>query len=224
MRKWLESILMDKKNHYIFDYDGTLVDTLEGYYDIHKELCSTYNIKPLSLDAYFNLRRSGSGEVSILKENFSLLVKDERIASDFAYLAEMERFQRKYKVKKGVVELLESINNIGAKISLCTFRRSQNLLIRDLKQKNIINFFSDIVSRGMPEFRSETNKVRMLESIIVDYEKTIFIGDTEGDFYSANKAGISSLILSDGLRNHNFLKSIGVVSIKDSCLDLLKEI
>ena len=200
-----------KFDHVIFDYDGTIVDTLEKYFFIHSEVVKSRSLPSLSYLNYSRYRRSGLTEMEILKLENPHLGESVLImmSNEFSRKIEMISYTEFVKVKPNAQSVLKQIQKSGCTISLCTFRKDLELLTDELKRFNLLKYFSLILCRS-GHFEHAKDKRAMFLEIAGDSNNCLVVGDSENDFLSAKHVGFDAVMISDGLRSSEFLSDLGV--------------
>jgi phosphoglycolate phosphatase len=187
---------------YIFDLDGTILDTSERYYFIYYKIVKEFGGDPLSKNMYWDYKRDKVSENEIMKashlhQSYSKeykTLRQEYIESDH-YL----------KLDKIWPELFDFIptSKIFNKILLLTFRQKKQQLITQLENLGILNWFEKILTVESSDQRIDRDKLkadRILKSCSSDL-KGILVGDTETDIKTGKLLGLKTIAVSFGIRN-----------------------
>ncbi|GAB1401179.1 HAD family hydrolase [Elusimicrobiota bacterium] len=182
-------------DNYIFDLDGTLVDTS---YEILQCLRQALNENFVEYDeSKLNTDIMGPS----LKEIIKLVVpelNDEKIINS---VVARYRFLYDYnnkdssKLYDGILNWLEHLIKENKKIFIAT-NKPKIPTMRLVNSLNI-NFFNDILTPDKYSQDKRLNKQEMIEDIIIKHklckEKTVMVGDVLSDIDSAHSAGIKAI-------------------------------
>jgi len=182
-------------DNYIFDLDGTLVDTS---YEILQCLRQALNENFVEYDeSKLNTDIMGPS----LKEIIKLVVpelNDEKIINN---VVARYRFLYDYnnkdssKLYAGMFDWLERLIKENKKIFIAT-NKPKIPTMRLVNSLNI-NFFNDILTPDKYSQDKRLNKQEMIEDIITKHklckEKTVMVGDVLSDIDSAHSAGIKAI-------------------------------
>ena len=204
----------------LFDFDGTVYDTLEG---ITKSV--KYALRKHGWDEELGELRCFAGPP--LVDMFM-----ERYGVDRALGEQMTReFRERYKpvgiyesrVFPGVKELLIALRQAGKRIGLATSkpeRMARELLARE----NMLELF-DVVA-GSEEAGNNNAKwqviCRAMEALDARLEDTILVGDTKYDVAGAQRVGIPCVGVSYGYAAPGELEAAGAVAVLPDCPALLQ--
>jgi phosphoglycolate phosphatase-like HAD superfamily hydrolase len=191
----------------VFDLDGTLLDVSQSSYYLHSNCCSDFDIKPLDLLLYSELKAIGISESQILDNYYCL---SDSLSSAFLALRardiECKDVLQKHQIKAGAIELLHYLKKRGVKIYLATFRRNLINLIGQLNDLEILNYFHDIKCRASFMNYNEKDKSRMVNAWNLNLNETVIVGDTMVDARTAEMLAVQNFILKDGIFSEVFLR------------------
>ncbi|MEJ0001610.1 MAG: HAD family hydrolase [bacterium] len=162
----------------MFDFDGVLVNTLDGSYNIHTEL--NPDLSRERFDSWAN----GNFHEGLQKE------------LDAGYVVP-ENFGEKYNanlVTMSIQEILrESVRFLSQKIYLAIVSSTPSRYIDAfLAKEGVRECFSDIM--GADIAKSKVVKIKkLLEMHAIMPENTVFITDTLGDMREASDCGVPSI-------------------------------
>ncbi len=183
------------------DLDGPILETKYRHYWVLKkaleELDTDVNI---DLNYFWNLKRDKTSLKSILSYNKTPDLDIESVTSSMNDYIESSFALSKDVLKPGVIEFLISSRKHFKKLYLVTMRRDKKNTIKQLDALGLIDYFNDIF---LVNYRTDNPKYDALKNI--DFDKAIFIGDTEIDFIAANKLGIKSIGIVNGIRNVEYM-------------------
>ncbi|CAH0343984.1 Phosphoglycolate phosphatase [Bacillus sp. CECT 9360] len=173
----------------IFDFDGTIADTLPICYYAFQSVFKEFDNKELSSDEIKEM--FGPSETGIIRENLANENKDEAI----------ELFYKKYLESHSLVkqneemdELLQLLKDEGIKLGIVTgkSRRSLDISLQALKLEGFFDVMitgDDVVSpKPDPE---GVNKA--LTRLGIQKDEAIFIGDSDADIHAGLQANVYTI-------------------------------
>lgn len=210
-----------KYSNYIFDLDGTLLNSAPELLVCVEKAFKKANYK---IDkTRLNSQIIGPPLREIIKI-VSPELNDEKIISEiisnFRQLYDNEKNDIS-EIYEGVYELLEKLCQNQCKLFLAT-NKPKIPTMRILKSFNL-NYFDDIYT--IDKFETSYTKEEMINTILKEHElqktQTIMIGDTLSDIVAAKKSGIDVIAIFNGyekdkeslLKNANYI----INSVKDLC-------
>jgi len=207
---------------YIFDLDGTLLDTL-------RDLADAVN---------YALRKNGMQEHSIedirrfvgngVKKLIERAVPDgtdvstyNNVFSDFRTYY-MEHSLDSTKPYDGIRELLQELKKRGCKMAVVSNK------MMAATQELVTHFFPEIeVAMGENEAEGIRKKpapdmvFEALKQLGEDPETAVYIGDSDVDIQTAKNAGLPCISVLWGFRNKDFLQEHGATSFIEHPKELL---
>ena len=197
----------------IFDWDGTLSDSVGLITDLMIQSFLLHNISPPS-------RMEVADILGIkLSEAFKILLKEkdqnvsELILS--SYIDFYNQSSNKVKLFDGVELGIKELYRYGYKIAIAT-GGGRNYLDSCLAQTSIKDFINvtktsdDCFSKPHPQMCNE-----ILNELIIEPEKSIVIGDSIHDLQMAKNAGISSLAVTYGAHKQDSLSVYDALDYMD---------
>ena len=211
-----------KYNTYIFDLDGTILDTL-------LDLANAVN---------FAMRSKGfpertTDEVrSFIGNGIKVLIRravPENTGED-DYAEALEIFTKYYlehiadytKPYDGIIDIINELKKKGCKTAVVSNKA------HFAAQAVVKDFFGDIfdaVVGKMDEFPSKPEPDSLLytiKSLEADKEKCIYIGDSDVDVLTAHNAGLPCIGVTWGNRDEDVLRRSGAEYIAHKPEDILK--
>ncbi len=171
------------KNAVIFDFDGTIAETIPLALEALKLACSRCGIRQPSQDEFFAL--FGPSECGI-----SRILYPEAPEKFFAaYLDEYNKLHDKFSPKPfpGIVETINKLSARGAKLGIITGKSQESLNI-SLKKYGIS---VDIAMSGSIE---GSIKPECMQKVLglwnMKPSEVIYVGDAIGDVLDSRKVGI----------------------------------
>ena len=199
---------MKKIKYIIFDFDGTIADTLpysfQRFLEIAKalqlnDLSERQIIKEIRSKSYQELLR-GSFKRAWLKLPYVVnMIKNMQI--------ELEKEMENIKFFTGVKKFLFDLKKKGYKLAIISSNRIEN--INKFIKFNKIDIF-DFVHGKTDLFGKKGYLRKFLEDFKLDGSEVIYIGDEIRDVEACKKAGIKMIGVSWGLHTVEALKKNGI--------------
>ncbi|MEA1972965.1 MAG: HAD hydrolase-like protein [Candidatus Cloacimonadota bacterium] len=212
---------MKKKKMVIFDFDGTIADTIHLGLQISNELAGEFNFKTIAKEDVKNLREYSSHE--ILKKMKISLVKVPFIALKFQ--RELSKRIDELRPIDGMIDLIKKLSDLKIKIGILTSNSKENVE-RFLENYKLDNVFSFIHSE-----RNIFGKTIVLKKTLWEQKykpsEVFYIGDETRDIDSAKKAHISIIAVGWGLNSEKALLKHNpeyLVSNPSELLDKIKSL
>lgn len=191
---------------FLFDLDGTLVDTDELYYEIWKELLKEYNIY-VDIIYYKKLIKGKSDKnflQSIIPNISDNKIQEISLKKDKIFITKID----KVKIYDGVIDLLKQlVNNRTAIVTNC----NKIAVLEILKYYNINQYINKIIStedsiKTKPDKEPYENAIKFIDDVdfnrykykndtIKDYNKCIVFEDSYTGYSSAKNAGIENIYI-----------------------------
>ena len=188
---------MSKNKNWIFDFDGTLVDSAPSVKICYEKV--TRNIAPQRISITKNLQIGptlADTAKEILGQEF--LHKFEDFISQFKYEYDQILLSQT-KAYKGVNEILKELKSRGDKIAIATNKREEPTL-KIIKHFDWGNYFNWVACLN-PEDKAIKNKSELVKSILtneIDFHESFFVGDTLNDAICAKENGLKFIKASYG--------------------------
>ena len=208
------------KRLYIFDWDGTLMDSVNRIVSCLRQAALEQGLDDLE-DRHFGdviglglpqaLARLYPGLDAPRVERFRTTYAERFLAADGEPAV----------LFPGARVLLDELRGRGHQVAVAT-GKSRRGLNRILDELDLVQCFD--ATRCADETASKPDP-RMLEEIVaeldVDRDRAVMIGDTEYDLEMAARAGIRSVGISHGVHSRERLLRHAPESIVDSLLEIL---
>ncbi len=193
-----------KYENIFFDFDGTLVNTVEG-----TAASAKYALEQLSINTSHieDLGKIFCGPP--LKESFSKFgLSDEEIENAIINFRkyQSENTVELSKIYDGIQHLLEQLKKSCKTISIVTLK-SKETTIKILKFLDIYQYFDNVI--GICKDFQKQNKQEMLELALenVDHSKSIMIGDRKSDIIAGNYCKIDTIAVLYGMDTKKILST-----------------
>lgn len=202
----------------LFDFDGTLFDTVEG---ITKSV--QYALRKHGLDAELHELRCFAGPplVAMFMEKFGF---DRETAE------QATREYREYylpfgvyesRVFPGVREMIMNLRTAGKKVGVAT-SKPQHLAEQLLRGEHMLPLFDVIVGSGdQGENNAKSAVIRRAMGVLgASADETVLIGDTRYDVAGAHEVGIPCICVEYGYAAPGELEAAGADEIVPDCAAL----
>lgn len=204
----------------IFDWDGTLCDSVEHIVSAMRDAAAELALEP---PAAAEVREIvGLGLPQALARLFPALDDARRDALAAAYSQHFSSPERGTSVLfEGAMDTLQALRGRGIELAVAT-GKSRRGLNRVLAGLGLADFFD--ATRCADETCSKPHP-RMLNEIMADRGKSagevIMIGDSEYDLAMAREAGVRSVAVSFGVHDSERLAAFAPLAIIDELPELL---
>jgi phosphoglycolate phosphatase len=201
---------------YIFDLDGTLLDSGK---DI--ALAANYAFEKLNLKTFLEeeiISKVGYGAKKLIEDlipEYPQEIKDKALEyfKEF-YYSNPVIYSRLY---EGAEETLKKLKELSKKVAVVT-NKYEALSVEILKKLNVIDYIDLVVGADttsekkphpLPVFYT-------LEKLKSDKDKSIIIGDSETDVLTGKNAGIKTALVLQGYGNKELALSLNPDYVLDS--------
>jgi len=171
----------------IFDFDGTLANTLPICYYAFQNVFKEFDNKDLSskqIKAMF-----GPSETGIIKENLTNLNKEQAI--ELYYEKYLENHSNLVKHNTEIDEMIRHLRVNGIKLGIVTgkARRSLDISLKILQMDNYFDVIitGDDVINPKPHSEGVTKALSLLD---VENNEAMFIGDSDADIQAGKEANV----------------------------------
>ena len=203
---------MTQKYTFLFDLDGTLVDTAPDLMNAHNYVMKKYGYPTKSTKEIRSLVGQGAGAM-IGRSIWGQAKKEFGKIDDQKVKAEMVKdFVKFYgnniinesTLINGVKEFLKWCKEKNISMAVCT-NKQEHLAIDLLKKIGIYDYFEYVAGHDTfdfckPDPRHLTNIIEILDG---DIKKTLMFGDSESDANAARAASIPVILIENGYTEKN---------------------
>ena len=202
----------------IFDFDGTIADTLPFSFQKFLEIAKLLKIDDLNDQEIIKEIRSKSYQ-ELLKGSFKRAwLKLPYVVNMIKNMqVELEKEMENIKFFSGVKKLLFDLKKAEYKLAIISSKRIENINV--FIKHNNINIF-DFVHGKTDLFGKAGYLGKFLSDFKLDKSKVIYIGDEIRDVEACKKVGIKMIGVSWGLHTVEALKKAGVDYIAKKPLEI----
>ena len=195
---------------FVFDLDGTLLDTLEDLQDAVNAALAAYGFPLRSIDEVRAF--IGNGIVNLMKRAIG-----RTDYPDFAGV--MQAFKEHYKVHCAdktkpydkVLDLLQELRARGVKTAVLS--NKADFAVKQLAKTYFDGLLDEAVGEneeaGVRKKPAPDALFTVMEALGVKREETVYIGDSEVDIQTAKNAGVDCVCVTWGFRDKAFLQEQG---------------
>lgn len=198
----------------IFDLDGTVLSTLE---DIQDSLNAVLERNGFSSRDYDQVRMGiGNGSRVLIRKSLPENTDEEtidRVAKEF-----VEEYVQHYNVKsrpyEGIKELLSKLQQKGIKMAINSNkpdRITQMIISESFPEISFVEVIGQ--KEGVPRKPDPITAEATIESMGLNKEEILYIGDSETDIKTARNAGLASVGCLWGFRDLKTLQESGAEHI-----------
>lgn len=205
----------------LFDFDGTLANSLEHIYEIYNRIAPEYGC--VQIDEEGRKIVAGGKPQDLMKEygispqKLAVLVLRVR--------REMRKDITRLQPIPGIEEALSRLSKKGYPMGIVTSNDRENVLLF-LKNNRLERFF-DFVYTGKSLFGKDKVFARLFRQRGLSPAGVVYIGDETRDVEACKKIGIPMIAVTWGMNNKTILASMkpeGIADSPDELPDLISRI
>ena len=196
----------------IFDFDGTIADTLNAGLPIYNDMAKKHGFKEVrnfdevrSITLREFIKRH---EISRLKFPFYLKELLKRLHEDINLV----------KPYKGMENVIKKLNK-NYKLGIVSANSKENIL-KFLELNDLKYCFDFVYNYPLILGKSKVFK-KILKEKNLEKEDIIYLGDEDSDIDAAKKAGIRIISVTWGMKNENMLKKKNPDFIAEKAEDIM---
>ena len=193
----------------IFDFDGTLADSVPSIHKTANELAVLYGVKPVSMERV--VAAVGAGIESFLEWVFPVPVRRLGIKKVKADYVRHYRVNHNYRLRAypGVKAALTRLKKRGIKMAIVSNKLGK-FVKSSCRAVGIHGFFDSVYGRG--DLKKDKPHPYPVKHVMKEYgvskEEIILVGDSRYDIETAKRAGIKSVYLDYGYDNPRAVKKM----------------
>lgn len=206
---------MNNSKHIIFDFDGTIANSIELALNTYNRIAPEYKCKPIHEE--FRHLLSSKKPQKYFKEygitTFKLFLLVIRIRK------ELSKHISDIKPVNNIITSLHELKNAGFKLGILTSNSSKNVH-KFLEYNNLSGVF-DFVHSASNLFGKDKVFKRLIKRKDISIKNTIYIGDETRDIEASKKAGLPIIGVSWGLTERKILETLQPNQIADDPKELM---
>ena len=198
----------------IFDFDGTIADTLGMAISIFNRIAPEYDCKPINDEDWELIRTKKPQDLLRIYgvTNFKLVLILLRVRK------EMSRQIPEIVPVKNIPDALTRIKNSGLRLGILTSNSRSN--VNAFLKTNGMSEVIDFIYSGKSLFGKDRVLMRLFDHEKISAENVIYVGDETRDIEASKKTGIPVIAVTWGLNKKDFLASLHPDQIADKPEDL----
>lgn len=193
----------------IFDFDGTLVDTLEVIVKTWTVVCENYDLKVPSKEHIKSLMGVSLPKIAeeFGAENININLDD---LVKF-YKQEFSKYENKIKLFVGTKSILDQLTKLNIQMHIVSARSSLSLN-NIIKYLEIDKYFVYIVgSDDVCSLKPNPEAIfKILQKFDLDTSQVYMVGDAEVDIRMGNSAGVKTVFVTWGALKPDKLKNLNL--------------
>ena len=209
----------------IFDMDGTLIDSIDAYHAITKDVMERLGMElTFSREVLFEIFSQGKKLSDVIfppdLENRGKIVEQFRVLATNAF---KETFSRgEVELIDGVIHLFNELQRKRFSLAIVTSSMTE-VLVPFLKARNLHSYLTCVLGRTeVPQLKPAPDPLlKCMEILNVEPCETIYVGDSVVDIQAGKAAGVWTVGVLTGTSDLNRLKAEAPDAILHSVGDLL---
>lgn len=193
---------------FIFDLDGTLLDSLEDLKNSLNTVLERFNLPQHNSAAYKQF--VGSGMKALVERALPKDYPDGQLVLN-EFLTEYEkRYYEQSQPYDGIISMLEKLQERNIPFSICTNKK------QEYTDEIVKRFFTDFDFVAVVGDRSDGKTkpdpyypLLIAKAMKMDSQNIYFVGDSDVDMLTANNAGMEGIGVAWGFREVEELKKAG---------------
>lgn len=186
----------------LFDFDGTMADTIDLAFAIYNRIAPEYNRKPLNPE---EKRMIAAGKPQNLLKQFGM--SPQKLAAIILRIKkEIHKFMPELKPYDGIPQVVQEIKNSGYRLAIITSNSRSNVNL--FLQNNGMDQQFEFIYSGKNIFGKDKVFKRMFRKKNIAPAEVIYIGDETRDIEACKKVGIPIIAVPWGLNNREILSTL----------------
>mgnify|MGYP003291757470 CR=1 FL=1 len=195
-------------NTYIFDFDGTLVNSIPTITYFANNALNKYGLPSISEERYKKL--VGNGAVNLVKRMLKEVGADPAVFDDVYkdyYYKYDENFSYLTEPYEGILDMLKALKKRGCKTAIVSNKP------HDTTVKICNELFGDLIDlcrgqmEGCPIKPDPTAVIEVIKELGAEKEQCVYCGDTITDMETGKNAGLYTIGVLWGFRDLEEIKS-----------------
>ncbi|MDD2474527.1 MAG: phosphoglycolate phosphatase [Dysgonamonadaceae bacterium] len=218
-----------KKELFIFDFDGTLIDSIPDLTQAINSVLSHYGMKPLTIVEVAPF--VGNGAKKLVERALKHALQPKEVTDKLfneAFKLFFSAYRKDVCVKTylypGVLETLQYLDNKGYEMTICTNKPMEFIepILEKLSIKQYFTFWigGDSLLQKKPD---GAPLLYLVEKMNKNVDKCIMVGDSKNDILAAINAGMESIGVSYGYNYNEHIAVYNPTKVVDN-FDELQEL
>jgi len=199
----------------IFDFDGTIANTIDLVLDIYNRIAPEFNCKPIREE---DKRRISVHQTKEALEEYGI-TKLKLFLLMLRIRKEMGKHIADIKPVEGIKETLQAIKNSGLCLGILTSNSVLN--VSKFLENNGLCDMIDFIYSGKSLFGKDKVMTHLFDQEHISKQDVIYVGDEKRDIEACKKVGIPIIAVTWGLSDTKTLETLQPNNIAHSPADLL---
>ena len=192
----------------LLDLDGPLLDGKERHYFCYRTILEKFGFESIGIDEYWEKKRAMINRRDLLNLSGAGEIYDEFLAAWLEMIESADALAFD-KVQDGAIDCLGHWSERGMELILVTMRKNRRTLEDQLKTTGLRRYLDVVLMCDHADGGSgKADRVRNFYPAGKTFKCSLWVGDTEADREAAKYLDCSVVLLSNGLRNEGYLKSL----------------
>ncbi len=191
----------------MFDWDGTLYDSLMLNYNCYLRVFSCLSIPEISLEEY----RSNATPNWYEFYRYLRIPEDRWLLADEIWLSQYEEERKKGRLFPDCISTLEYLKANGLKVGLVS-AGNKNRVLGDIEMQGVADLFDTMVFGDEVDFEKRKPSPHQLEvalkNVGVRASESIYVGDMIEDIQMGKRAGAITVAVLTGFATLERLRSL----------------
>jgi len=201
----------------IFDFDGTIADTIEIFITITKELADKYHFNDLK-DAKIELFKTHSIVDIALHYCHIPWYKLPFVVYEFKQ--KLVQHSTHTKLFAGILEVLTELKKNGFRLGLLS--SSPCKAISNVVSRYDLNQMFDFIQTDAPPFAKERILIKILKKYKLEKNDVFYIGDEVRDIKACHKIDLNCIAVSWGFSDKEILESHKPTVVIDRPVEIIE--
>lgn len=205
-----------KKNYVIFDFDGTLADTIPVMFTIIQELAKEVGYtRPVTQADWDWVREHGLKDIlgkfniPLIKVPFLLLEGRNKLKKQMFSIPPC----------RGMLEAVKTLKKRGYSLAILSSNTKES--IQEFVVKNNLAPYFDFVHSELNIFGKDKALLSLMKQFKMPKEQCVYVGDEVRDFEACKKIGLDCISVTWGLNSKGALLRSGSATVIDSSRELI---
>jgi len=187
------------------DLDGTLLDVSERNYTVYREVTLALGGQPMDKTTYWELKRKKTKwPVLLPKSGLDPAIEPEFLGK-FIPLIESPDYLKLDRIHPEALAVVAALADRSA-CYLVSLRRNETNLLKELEWLELRPHFTKVLS-GHSESDGYDKKIELIKNELGE-DKGVIIGDTEADIVTGKQLGLTTIAVTSGIRDEQFLRAL----------------
>ena len=204
------------ENSVAFDFDGTLVNCKIRQVEVLQSILrrKEINIRDFNINKWWKYKRNGLNTFDALVKMQINTKTAEYISNCWISNIENPEWLDLDSLFDCVIPMLNRLKELDKNVYIITARKSEHFFLNQIRKLCVDQYIKKYF------VVTPFNSIEQKREILNQLKPSLYFGDSENDFYSAQKSGVKFIAVSTGQRSKQFLKMCGVDFIIDDISEL----